>query len=179
MLALALCLVLVAAVQLVCVLALIDQYKGLLQIRASLGLIDTPKHLELPPVTAPLSPSDLGLPAHLDQQDRAIVVFLSTKCVTCRTIGSSLHGQVPNPMWVVVEGPSLRACDQWLAEVGLSKERVTPDADGGIARQLDLEVVPAAAIFENGAFRFAQTLPSFRQLQRLMSSTASQFANIS
>lgn len=40
MLAVILVLIIVAVIQLICVLALIDQYKGLLQIRRTIGLIE-------------------------------------------------------------------------------------------------------------------------------------------
>jgi len=172
----AMCLGLVAVIQVVCVLALIDQYKGLLQIRTTLGLVDTPRQIEIAPSAPPLSLSGLGLPNQLEQADHAILVFLSTKCTTCRMIGSSLRGHVPAPLWMVVEGPSQEACDQWLSEVGLPAGRVTTDVNGQIVRRLNLEVVPAAAVFTGGAFRFAQTLPSFRQLEKLLVLMPTSFA---
>jgi len=68
----AMCLGLVAVIQVVCVLALIDQYKGLLQIRTTLGLVDTPR-IEIAPSAPPLSLSGLGLPNQLEQADHAIL----------------------------------------------------------------------------------------------------------
>jgi hypothetical protein len=159
----------IAIVQLICVLALVDQYRGLLQIRESLGLVDSPQPLSLPALTAAPSPSSVGLPEQLDQEDRTIVAFLSTKCMTCRTIGRNLHGHVPANMWVVVEGPTEMACNRWLEEIGLSSQRVSvEDMNDGVASRLDLTVFPSALVFDRGSLALAQTLPSFRQLSQLL-----------
>lgn len=176
MIVLALCVALIAAVEIVCVLALMDQYKGLLQIRRGLGLIDTPRVLEIPNLGAAPAPSALGLPAQLDAEAAAVVVFLSTKCTICRSIAEGLGGVVPTRMWVVLEGPSPEACAHWLAEVRLSGERIVEDVAGEIARRLHLEVVPAALVFDRGKLTHAQTLPSLRQLERVLSQSPTRFS---
>ena len=160
----------VAIIQVVCVLALVDQYRGLIQIRESMGLIDTPQPIELAAMAASPSPSDIGLPAHLDAAERVVVAFLSTKCMTCRTIGRGLHGRVPRDLWVVVEGPTDEECDRWLDDVGLARERVmVENMNDGVASRLDLSVFPSALVFDQGFLTAAETLPSSRQLSRLLS----------
>jgi hypothetical protein len=164
---------LIAIVQVICVLALVDQYRSLLQIRENLGLVDTPQPVHLPAMAAALSPSAVGLPARLDAEDRVVVAFLSTRCMTCRTIGRSLRGRVPPGTWVVVCGSTAEDRDRWLAEVELSGERLTlEDMYDGIASRLDLHVFPSALVFEHGALVQALTLPSSRQLDRLLSAPA-------
>jgi hypothetical protein len=172
----ALVLAVLAVVQVVCVLALIDQYKGLLQIRTGLGLIDTPRVLELANLGASPAPSTLGLPTRLDAETAAVVVFLSTTCTICRSIGEGLRGVVPARMWVVVEGPSPEICAHWLEEVQLSGERIVHDIAGQIAARLQLQVVPAALVFDRGKLKHAQTLPSFRQLERVLSQSPTRFS---
>lgn len=169
MLVLAVVLVVIAVIQVVCVLALIDQYRGLLQIRANLGLIDVTKAIDLPAVGARVAPSSVGLPRELDHEALTVVAFLSTKCSTCRTIAEELQGHVRKPLWVIVEGPSAEACSDFLAAVGLSGSRIGQDVQGEIAQRLDLRVAPAALIFLDGQLARALSLPSARQLKRILS----------
>jgi hypothetical protein len=159
----------IAILQVICLLALVDQYKGLLQIRESMGLLDTPEPIQLAALTAAPAPSELGLPERLDAEERVVVAFLSTKCTTCRNIGKGLRGHIPTNMLVMLEGPRQDACEQWLTEVGLSGERVLIESmHDGVASRLDLSIFPSALIFEAGSLRAAQTLPSTRQLRQLL-----------
>src|SRR5215472_559454 len=160
----------VAIIQVVCVLALVDQYRGLIQIREGMGLIDTPQPIELAAMAESPSPSAIGLPGHLDAAERVVVAFLSTKCMTCRTIGRGLHGRVPRDLWVVVEGPTEEECARWLDDVGLARERVmVENMNDGVASRLDLSVFPSTLVFDQGSLTAAETLPSSRQLSRLLS----------
>lgn len=167
MLAVTLVLVLVSVIQLVCVLALIDQYKGLLQIRRTIGLIDEPRTLELPVSVDALTLEGTGLPNVLLNAPVALVLFLSTKCTTCRSIAMDLRGRVPAPLWLVVEGPE-PAREQWLREVGLSKEQLIDGGASELSKRLNLHVYPAGVVVEHGRVTKAQTLPSFRQLELLL-----------
>lgn len=162
----------IALIQVICVLALIDQYRGLLQIRASLGLVDSSKEIDLAAVRDRVTPSSLGLPAAVEAESRAVVVFLSTHCSTCLAIASGLGGHVRSPLWLVVEGLSPETAEKWLSGVGLSHERVLQDSDGAIAERLSLDVVPSALVFERGELVRAATLPSIRQLNRIVTHTS-------
>src|ERR1700726_4995548 len=92
-------------IQAICVLALVDQYKGLLQIRRALLLADTPYDLDIGGGAAQL-PSAAGLPARLDKDDLSIVVVFSTKCATCITVAHEMAGRLPTQAWAVITGGS-------------------------------------------------------------------------
>lgn len=168
MLVLAICIAVIALIQVICVLALIDQYRGLLKIRANLGLIDATQPLELAAIGAGTAPSAIGLPAGLDLEERTAVLFLSTTCSTCRTIGQALQGRVREPLWLVIEGPSTEACTKWLSDVRLSGDRIAQDIHGDIAARLGLEIAPSALIFQSGQLVRAAAVSSVRQLQRFV-----------
>jgi hypothetical protein len=71
-------------------------------------------------------------------------------------------------LWVVLEGASPEACAKWLSDVALAGERIVLDVHSDIARRLVLEVVPSGVVFEQGKLVRATSLPSVRQLQRLV-----------
>jgi hypothetical protein len=166
-LALALCVV--AIIQVICVLALIDQYRGLLQIRRHLGLVDIPLQLELKPA----DPSLTGAGLSVVTADPAVVIFLSTKCVTCRIIGQGLRGNPLPSTSIILEGPQ-DTQKSWLEELGLSNAGVIEDRGGEIASRLGVEAFPAALVFRAGRLTHAQTLPSYRQLEQLLDRTLGQ-----
>jgi hypothetical protein len=170
-----LCVILIAVVQVICLLALVDQYHGLLQIREALGLVDTPQQLAIDGAEY-LTPSSVGLPSHLDNEELAVVVLLSTKCGTCRSIGRGFQGHVSSPAWAVIAGESRERCKEWLIEVGLSGARLVEDIGGTVAESLKLTTFPSAIVFANGSIQSARTLPSFRQLKRLLDVGAEEYS---
>lgn len=166
MIAILVIMVILAVLMAVCLLALVDQYRTLDIIRRDLGINDTPQPVSYPQ-SAPVSPSGIGLPFHLNNRRRVIVLFLSTTCSTCRGIASALHGFVPDDLWIVVESRSEETAIGWLGGVGMEIGAVTYD-QGAIASQLELDITPAAFIYEDGTLIRAQTVPSFRQLKLLL-----------
>ncbi|WP_371649047.1 MULTISPECIES: TlpA family protein disulfide reductase [unclassified Streptomyces] len=155
----------------ICLMALVDQYQTLQLIRGRLELDDAPAPVVIPGDRV-LAPSAIGLPAELDHREHLVVLFLSTTCATCRALAKKLGGRPPDNLWVVlVEGDAERAAD-WFAAAGLPRTRATVDLDGRISDAFGLDVTPAAFVYRRGEVLLGQTIPSFRQLDSLLSSDA-------
>lgn len=142
--------------------ALVELFKQVEQIRGELSLVDVPTELDLGrahgmPATA------VGLPAPLDTQRKALVLFLSTKCATCSSIAAAFRGAIPSAMWVVVEPVVDAEGDTFVQSFELAGDRTIIDYGGGIANRLGLDVTPSALHIENGRMKRAQTVPSSRQ----------------
>jgi hypothetical protein len=160
-------LILVALIQVLCLFALVDQYKSLLQIRDALRLVDTPQELPLIGVDGIL-PSSIGLPAVVDAEPFAVVLLLSTKCTTCKAVARGMNGQVPARSWAVIEGRSDDECREFQREVGLAGQEVLIDVGGQIADRLRTRTFPSAVVFSNGAARSVRTVPSYRQFRQML-----------
>jgi hypothetical protein len=158
---------LLTILMLICVLALVDQYRTLEVVRSELGLNDTPEAIAIPG-DVPAPPSAAGLPAEFDGEGRLVVMFLSTMCSTCQTIAKRLRGEVPLGVKLVVEARSHEDAEQWLAASRMPADRVIVDEESRIANRLEITVAPAAVVFQDGTIVSAQTIPSFRQLEALL-----------
>lgn len=153
----------------ICVLALVDQYRTLELIRAKLKLEDNPTPIELP-LERDLSPSAIGLTADLDALEHLVLLFLSTSCNTCRTIAEAMNGRPPKGVRVVLEQVhSAEEGAKWLAENNIPAQFATVDVTGDIASALGIDVTPSAVLYRLGAPIAAQTIPSYRQLEPLLS----------
>jgi hypothetical protein len=153
--------------------ALVELFKQVQQIRAELQLDGSAG-------TTPIglgerqgvAPSAIGLPAELDEAGGAIVLFLSDRCTTCRSIAASLQGAVPPGVWIVAEPVAGVDADAgaFLEEFRLGGGRTLIDSESGIADRLSLDITPAAVFVENGRLERAETVPSPRRLSSLLSS---------
>lgn len=157
----------VALVQVLCLFALVDQYKSLLQIRDALRLVDTPNELPVLSLDGIL-PSSVGLPAALDAEPFAVVLLLSTKCTTCKAVARGMGGRVPAHSWVVIEGRSEDECREFQQEVSLTDRQVLIDVGGRIADGLRTRTFPTAIVFSSGVARSARIIPSYRQFRQLI-----------
>jgi len=162
----------IAAVALSCFLAivvfiqlgaLVEMFRQIQQIRTHLDMVDRPLPLDLGAQQG-ISPSALGLPSSLDNEQTAMVLFLSNTCATCRSIAAALRGAVPQTLWVVVEPVFSDDADLFIEEFSLQGERVLVDRDGSIAGRLGLDITPSAIFVQDGRIERAQTVPSIRQL---------------
>lgn len=165
----------VGALQIICLLALVDQYKGLLQIRAALKLVDAPYDLELAGAEAP-RPSAVGLPAAFDAEAVVIVIIFSTKCASCITVAQGMRGHTTGPEWVLIAAASEDQCREFQRNVGLPSDRVLVDVGGRIASGLNVRTFPSAVVFAKGELKTATTIPSHRQLRNLIKDSVAQFA---
>jgi hypothetical protein len=170
-------LIALGVVQLVCLLALVDQYKGLLQIRRQLGLIDTPYDLGLADDGA-LRASAAGLPTAFDREDVVVIAVLSTKCASCVTVAQDWHGKISEPAWALIAAGSHEQAREFQEKVGLFSDRVLVDVEGRIANNLKIRTFPSAVVFSKGELKSATTLPSYRQLRALIEESVEQFAGI-
>lgn len=156
---------------LICLLALVDQYQTQQLIRGRLELDDSPAPVEIPGDRV-LAPSAIGLPTEFDDHEHLVVLFLSTTCDTCKTIAKKLNGRPPNALWVVLVEGSLERAEAWFASTGLSQAQGSVDLDGRISDAFELDVTPAAFVYRRGEVVLGQTIPSFRQLDSLLTADA-------
>jgi len=152
----------------ICVLALTDQYHTLELVRRALDLQDNPEPLSIP--TGNLDTAPLGLPSSLATASHATVLFLSTKCGTCRKIAAGLRDQRVDQLHVVLVSPSRHEGETWLESAGLSGSMVTIDEGERISSWFGLSTTPAAFVLQQGEVVLGQTVPSSRQLAPLLSS---------
>lgn len=167
-------LIAVILLQVICILALVDQYKGLLQIRTALRLVDTPYDLGLADDEA-LRPSAVGLPAAFDVDEVVVVAIFSTKCASCFTVAQGLRGRLPAPSWALIAAGSEDQGREFQTSVGLPSDRVLMDVDGRIASSLNIRTFPSAVVFSKGSLKTATTIPSYRKLRRLIEDSVAQF----
>ena len=165
----------VAVIQVICLFALVDQYKSLLQIRESMRLVDTPNDLPLFDLEGTL-PSSVGLPAAVDSEPFAVVLLLSTRCTTCKAVARGMGGQVPAHSWAVIEGRSESECQEFRDEVSLADQPVLIDVGGRIAERLRTRIFPTAIVFSNGVARSARTIPSYRQFRQVLERREQSYA---
>jgi hypothetical protein len=153
----------------ICVLALVDQYQTLELIRATLKLEDNPSPIPFPD-DGSIRPSLIGLPPELDEQPHLAVLFLSVSCTTCRSIAESLRRPDLQYVWIVLQQAHSEAEGRlWLEGTKLPLSRATVDLDEGVAQAIGINTVPSVVLYRSGEAFLAQTLPSFRQLQPLLS----------
>lgn len=150
--------------------ALVELYRSVEQLREHSGLLDRPRPVDL--VSSGIRPSTVGLPAHLDGVPGAVVLFLSDKCATCRSIAAALDGAVPRDVVLVLDaGGAAEAAGG--AELTLRYdlgERVVVDHDRVIADRLGIRITPVAVVVEQGRLVRASTVPSTRQMYALLDS---------
>jgi hypothetical protein len=150
--------------------ALVEMYRDLAQIREYSGLLDRPQAIELGERQGS-RPSEWGLPPALDDERRALVMFLSDRCATCRTIVWSLNGTVPQHVVLVLEQG--RDHGGLLAGLSEDSDQVVVDRDHTIADRLQIQMSPSALVIEDGTLARAVTVPSVRQFESLVAMTRS------
>jgi hypothetical protein len=151
--------------------ALAEAYRDIRQLREYAGIIDRAAPVDLGEVRgAPAS--SVGLHPDLDSAVQSTVVFLENRCGTCRAIVGSLHGAVPEGIWLVLVAESAGQAYDWLATGGV--DRGSPDArrvmvvsPDDVERQLGLLVTPLVVEVEHGRLARAKTIGSVRQFYDL------------
>jgi hypothetical protein len=146
--------------------ALAEAYRSISQLRAETGMIDTPTPVDMGSNRG-RPPSEFGLPNALDDAVRALVLFVDSRCGTCRSIVTSLDGSPPRNVWLVVMDESQEAASQWLSEAGFDVLRLA-DARVSILppddpNPLGVTITPLALQVENGTLVRATTVPSVRR----------------
>ncbi|MFI6238387.1 hypothetical protein ACIBEF_00750 [Micromonospora sp. NPDC050795] len=153
----------------ICLLALVDQYQTLELIRAALKLEDNPSPIPFP-TDGSIKPSLIGLPTQLDTQPHLTLLFLSVSCTTCRAIAEGLRRKDLDHIWIVLQqAHSSEEGRMWLEGMNMPVDRATVDLDERVAQATRIDIVPSVIVYRSGEPILAQTLPSFRQLQPLLS----------
>jgi hypothetical protein len=143
--------------------ALIEMFEQIKQVRIFLDMVDRPLSLDLDSSLG-LEASTVGLPSALNDAERAMVLFLSNKCTTCRKLAATIAGgSLPLAMWVVIV-PVMGDAEDFVDEFQLRGDRILVDEGQRIASQMRLSTTPAAVFVENGRLARAQTVPSVREL---------------
>lgn len=146
--------------------AQIELFRTVRQIRDYAGLIDRPEPVSLGAAEG-TAPSDYGLPAYLDSAHRAVVLFLSDKCATCRSIAAALDGALPRGVVVVIDpGPS--AVADLTVAFQLDPDRTVVDAGRTVMTALGLNITPLGVVVREGRLVQASTLPSTRHFYALL-----------
>lgn len=151
--------------------ALVEMYRDMRQLRDAVGILDRPLVVELGSVEG-TSPSEHGLPHALDSAQSALILFLSERCMTCRSIAAGLGRPLPHGLWVVVEASSADGAEAFLDAYNLrtvsQDGRVLVDVDGVIAARLGLNMSPVGFRVEDGRITSATTVPSSRYLVSIL-----------
>lgn len=163
-------LLVLAVLSTISLLALADQYRTLELIRDHLGINDYPRPVDVRRDAPP--PSTAGLPNELDEIDHVVLLFVTTSCSTCKTVATSLRGKVVPTLRVVLSASTEAAAREWLRDVGLSAQQVILDGDNRVSGHYGISVAPAAIVLRRGRVVVAQTVPSFRQIEPLLSANA-------
>lgn len=148
--------------------AQIEMYRNIEQLRDYSGLIDRAVAVTI--ARTGERPSTVGLPAELDSAARAVVLLLSDKCATCRSIVASLDGAVPGDLVLVIEAEDPSKDNGLALSYNLDPGRTVIDPTGRIGEGLGIQTTPVAVVVENGRFARATTVPSSRQLRALLES---------
>ena len=151
--------------------ALLELYRDVRQLRDVAGILDRPLAVDISRV-AGTEPSRHGLPGLLDSAASALVLFLSEKCTTCRTIAASFDRSLPPGLWVVLGARSPDSGAAFLESYGLTPSaasgRLLVDPAGQIAQRIGLDTTPTGFRVENGRLVSATTVPSIRYLQTIL-----------
>lgn len=151
--------------------ALLEMYRDVRQLRDVAGILDRPLSVDLGPVLG-TAPSSHGLPRALDSAASAVVLFLSERCGTCRSLAAGLGRPLPAGLWVVLEARDASSAAAFLESYGLtaitSDGRLIVDVAGEIAGRIGLETTPVGFRVENGMLANATTVPSSRYLTSIL-----------
>lgn len=150
--------------------AVVELFRDVEQLRDELGIIDTPRDVELGNVAGG-DPSSYELPKALDNEPFAIVLFLHEGCGTCKSLAEGLNGRVPDGLWLVIEARSREVATGFLSRHGLSEgvsQRVVIDEGQHSANLLGLDTTPVALRIQNGTIVSASTVPSSRYLRGIL-----------
>ncbi len=147
--------------------AQIELFRDLAQIREATGAIDTPAPLDISPVLGSKL-TDIGFPETIEFGDRGIVLFLSDRCATCRTIARDIAGKDLSGLAVVLIRDSLPNGATAPSRYNWRNDRIVIDSGGSLSAAAGIDTTPAAVLIESRAIRGASSIPSTRALYRVI-----------
>jgi hypothetical protein len=149
-----------------CCGALLEVFRQLESIRVITNLDDHAIPLELRGHGT--ATASFGFPVPLEDVPEAILVFLSGKCSTCRTIATAFKSGAPANVWFVLEVDN-EASRQTLMQLLLSSaERVIWDRESQFADTIGLDVMPSVISVEYGRLARAYGVSSVKQVLDLV-----------
>ena len=148
-----------------------ELFRDVRQLRDVAGILDRPLHVELGAV-AGTRPSSYGLPEALDSAGSALVLFLSDRCSTCRSLAAGLGSHLPPGLWVVLEARSPDSAAKFIEFYELTRMleggRLSVDIGDAIAGRIGLDMTPVGFRVEDGRIVNATTVPSQRYLSSIL-----------
>jgi hypothetical protein len=149
----------------------LELFRDVRQLRDAAGILDRPLSVDIGSV-AGSRPSEHGLPVELDSSHAALVLFLSDRCGTCRSIAAGLDRQLPRELWIVLEAQSPMSARKFVESYDLTsmvgEGRLLLDVDGAIAGRIGLDTTPVGFHVEGGRLVRATTVPSRRYLLSIL-----------
>lgn len=147
--------------------AQVETFRSLKQIREQAGLIDRATPIDLGEARD-LPASAVGLPARLDDETRALVLFLSDKCFVCRSIAVGLRGTLPPGLWLVLDPGTAPADADIAPELGFRPDDVIVDRGRTIMKSIGILLTPLVVVVEHGRLRRASGITSTRQVYEMV-----------
>jgi hypothetical protein len=148
-----------------------ELFRDVRQLRDVAGILDRPLDVEIGTV-AGTRPSTYGLPQTLDSAASALVLFLSDRCGTCRSLAAGLERHLPPGLWVVLEAENADSAVRFLESFELTRMtedgRLVVDVAGAIAGRIGLDLTPVGFRVEDGRIVNATTVPSKRYLLSIL-----------
>lgn len=148
-----------------------ELFRDVRQLRDAAGILDRPLDVDIGAVTG-TTPSSHGLPEVLDSVQTALVLFLSDRCGTCRSIAAGLDRQLPPLLWIVLEARSPDSAAKFVESYDMTSMigdgRLLLDVDGAIAGHIGLDITPVGFRVEDGRIVNATTVPSRRYLLSIL-----------
>jgi hypothetical protein len=144
-----------------------ELFRDVRQLRDVTGILDRPLNVEIGAV-AGTRPSSHGFPEALDSAGSALVLFLSDRCGTCRSLAAGLERHLPPGLWMVLEAQSADSAAKFMESYELTRMtedgRLLIDVTGAIAGRIGLDMTPVGFRVEDGRIISATTVPSKRYL---------------
>lgn len=135
---------------------------------------------EAEPTAPPLRPQELDLPngvlgseialhgLDISGVGAALLLFLSPKCLTCRTLTAHLRSGVPVGVQIVLTAGSRPMLWDWAHDSGLDTNTCIFDDDYQIVNSLGIEGTPVVIGLLDGRVAFAYGVPSAEALDELV-----------
>ena len=111
----------------------------------------------------------VGLPNRLISADLRVLLFLSDKCATCRTIAQELGARYPAGLAVVLIPSQADAAKEWKVAFDFDERSTFVDSTHSVVNAIGVRVTPVAIMVENGVLSRGVTVSSYRQIQSYLS----------
>jgi hypothetical protein len=148
-----------------------ELFRDVRQLRDAAGILDRPLDVDIGAVCG-TRPSSYGFPEALDSTPSALILFLSDRCGTCRSIAASLDRQLPPMLWIVLEARSAESAASFISSHEMasmsSDGTLIVDVGGTIAARIGLDATPVGFRLQDGRLVNATTVPSMRYLKSIL-----------